>query len=86
MKTGYRFLLHDRDIAPEGDNLIETNANLDKIVAMIKDYMRTSNTKLLWNTSNMFTHPRYVQVQPPPVMPMYLPCGPGPRALRSLLN
>jgi xylose isomerase len=54
------FCFHDRDIAPEGDNLIETNANLDKIVAMIKDYMRTSNTKLLWNTSNMFTHPRYV--------------------------
>ena len=54
------FCFHDRDIAPEGDNLIETNQNLDKIVAMIKDYMRTSKVKLLWNTSNLFTHPRYV--------------------------
>ena len=54
------FCFHDRDIAPEGDNLIEYNANLDKIVAMFKDYIMTINTKLLWNTSNMFTHPRYV--------------------------
>ena len=43
-----------------GDNLIETNQNLDKIVAMIKDYMRSSKVKLLWNTSNLFTNPRYV--------------------------
>ncbi|NLX71591.1 MAG: xylose isomerase [Clostridiales bacterium] len=54
------FCFHDRDIAPEGDNLIETNQNLDKIVAMIKDYMRSSKVKLLWNTSNLFTNPRYV--------------------------
>ncbi len=54
------FCFHDLDIAPEGDNLKETNENLDVITAMIKDYMKTSKTKLLWNTSNMFTHPRYV--------------------------
>jgi xylose isomerase len=27
---------------------------------MIKEYMKTSKTKLLWNTANMFTNPRYV--------------------------
>ena len=54
------FCFHDLDIAPEGENLKETNENLDVITAMIKDYMKTSKTKLLWNTSNMFTHPRYV--------------------------
>ena len=27
---------------------------------MIKDYMKTSKTKLLWNTANMFSHPRFV--------------------------
>ena len=54
------FCFHDLDIAPEGDNLKETNENLDVITAMIKDYMKTSKTKLLWNTANMFTHPRYV--------------------------
>lgn len=54
------FAFHDRDIAPEGSTLRETNQNLDIIVEMIKDYMKTSNTKLLWNTANMFTNPRFV--------------------------
>ncbi|MBB6451318.1 xylose isomerase [Geomicrobium halophilum] len=54
------FCFHDIDIAPEGDNLHETFKNLDTIVAMIKDYMKTSDTKLLWNTANMFTHPRFM--------------------------
>lgn len=54
------FAFHDRDIAPEGDTLTETNSNLDVIVSMIKDYMKTSSVKLLWNTANMFTNPRFV--------------------------
>ena len=54
------FAFHDRDIAPEGSTLKETNQNLDIIVDMIKDYMRTSGVKLLWNTANMFTNPRFV--------------------------
>jgi xylose isomerase len=54
------FAFHDVDIAPEGSTLRETNQNLDVIVAMIKDYMKTSKTKLLWNTINAFTNPRYV--------------------------
>jgi len=54
------FAFHDIDIAPEGSTLKETNENQDVIVAMIKEYMKTSKTKLLWNTANMFTNPRYV--------------------------
>jgi len=54
------FCFHDSDIAPEGNTLKETYDNLDPIVSMIKEYMKTSKTKLLWNTANMFTHPRYV--------------------------
>jgi xylose isomerase len=54
------FAFHDVDIAPEGSTLRETNQNLDVIVSMIKDYMKTSKTKLLWNTINAFTNPRYV--------------------------
>lgn len=54
------FCFHDRDIAPEGDTLAETNKNLDVIVSQIKEYMKTSNVKLLWNTANLFTHPRFV--------------------------
>jgi xylose isomerase len=54
------FCFHDRDIAPEGNTLQETNRNLDVIVALIKENMRTTGRKLLWNTANMFTHPRFV--------------------------
>ncbi|MEW4058552.1 Xylose isomerase [Bacillus sp. B01(2024)] len=54
------FAFHDRDIAPEGSTLKETNQNLDIIVSMMKEYMRTSGVKLLWNTANMFTNPRFV--------------------------
>ncbi|MET1178228.1 xylose isomerase [Peribacillus simplex] len=54
------FAFHDRDIAPEGNTLKETNKNLDVIVSMIQEYMKTSNVKLLWNTANMFTNSRFV--------------------------
>ncbi|MCT2537025.1 xylose isomerase [Aquibacillus koreensis] len=54
------FCFHDVDIAPEGDTLAESHKNQDTIVAMIKDYMKDSKTKLLWNTANNFTNPRFV--------------------------
>jgi len=54
------FAFHDVDIAPEGNSLQETFDNQDEIVAMLKDYMKDSKTKLLWNTVNNFTHPRFV--------------------------
>lgn len=54
------FCFHDVDIAPEGSTLKETYQNLDTIVAMIKDYMKDSDTKLLWNTANNFSNPRFV--------------------------
>lgn len=54
------FCFHDVDVAPEGDTLRETYKNIDEITGMIKDYMSTSKTKLLWNTANMFSNPRYV--------------------------
>ncbi|MCC2685238.1 MAG: xylose isomerase [Paenibacillaceae bacterium] len=57
--VGY-FCFHDRDIAPEGDTLKETNRNLDEIVGLMEKNMKDSGVKLLWNTANMFTHPRFV--------------------------
>lgn len=54
------FCFHDADISPEGDSLSETFKNLDEITAMIKEYMKSSKTKLLWNTANMFSHPRWL--------------------------
>lgn len=54
------FAFHDRDIAPEGETLRETNANLDVIVADIQRNMKATGRKLLWNTANMFTNRRFV--------------------------
>jgi len=55
------FTFHDRDIAPEGNNLRETNRNLDKAVERIKENMKFTGIKLLWGTANLFSHPRYAQ-------------------------
>jgi xylose isomerase len=54
------FCFHDRDIAPEGNSLAETNKNLDQIVRLTKELMNAGKTKLLWGTANLFSHPRYV--------------------------
>ncbi len=54
------FCFHDVDVAPEGSTLMETNKNLDIIVDEIESHLKTSKTKLLWNTANMFSNPRFV--------------------------
>lgn len=53
------FCFHDVDIAPEGNSLEEFFANLDEITDLIKTKMDETGIKLLWNTANMFSHPRY---------------------------
>lgn len=54
------FAFHDRDIAPEGKTLEETNAILDEIVAYCDKLMKETGKKLLWGTANMFSHPRFM--------------------------
>lgn len=54
------FCFHDRDIAPEGKSLAETNARLDEIVPVIDELMKKSGKKLLWGTANCFSNPRYM--------------------------
>lgn len=54
------FCFHDRDIAPEGITIAETNKNLDEIVEIVKDQMKETGIELLWGTANLFSHPRYV--------------------------
>ncbi|MHC4266283.1 MAG: xylose isomerase, partial [Planctomycetota bacterium] len=51
---------HDRDIAPEADNLAETNKRLDKIVKLAKKLQKDSGIKLLWGTTNAFSHRRFL--------------------------
>lgn len=54
------FCFHDRDIAPEGKDLVETNKNLDEMVSICKELMKKNNKKLLWGTANLFNNPRFV--------------------------
>lgn len=54
------FCFHDIDITPEGSSLKEFFANIDTIVDLIESNMKSSGKKLLWNTANMFTNPRFV--------------------------
>ena len=54
------YCFHDRDVAPEGKSLAETNANLDKIVPILKAEQQRTGVKLLWGTTNLFSNKRYV--------------------------
>jgi len=51
---------HDRDIAPEGRTLAESNRNLEQVVAHAKQLQRATGVKLLWGTANLFSNPRYM--------------------------
>ncbi len=53
------YCFHDRDIVDEAETLRETNKRLDRIVALAKSMQRDTGIKLLWNTSNMFSHRRF---------------------------
>jgi xylose isomerase len=51
---------HDRDIAPEGRTLAETNRHLDQLVAHAKALQKATGVKLLWGTANLFSNRRYM--------------------------
>ncbi len=54
------YCFHDRDVAPEGKDLAETNKNLDAVVKVMKEEQQRTGVKLLWGTANLFSHPRFV--------------------------
>jgi len=53
------YAFHDRDVAPEGRTLRETNKNLDAVVKVMKEEQERTGIKPLWGTASLFTHPRY---------------------------
>jgi len=55
------YCFHDRDVAPEGATIAESNANLDAVVKVLKREQARTGIKLLWGTANLFSHPRYAQ-------------------------
>ena len=54
------YCFHDRDVAPEGASLTETNANLDAVAAKLKEAQDATGVKLLWGTANLFSNPRFL--------------------------
>ena len=54
------YCFHDRDIAPEGDTLKETNANLDAVVETLERLQKETGVRLLWGTANLFSNPRFM--------------------------
>jgi xylose isomerase len=51
---------HDRDVAPEGKTLAESNRNFDAVAKVLKAEQKRTGIKLLWGTANLFSNPRYV--------------------------
>ncbi len=53
------YCFHDRDIAPEGKTLAESNARLDEISDLLLSLQKQYGKKVLWGTANMFSNPRF---------------------------
>jgi len=56
------YCFHDRDAAPAGSSVQESEKNLQKITDMLMERQKATGVKLLWNTVNAFHHPRYMNV------------------------
>ena len=54
------YAFHDRDVAPEGASLAETNKNLDAVVKTLEQEQERTGIKLLWGTANLFSNPRFM--------------------------
>ncbi|MEO8805276.1 MAG: xylose isomerase [Burkholderiaceae bacterium] len=54
------FTFHDRDVAPEGRTLAESNDNVRRVADVFEKKMAQTGVKLLWGTANLFSHPRYM--------------------------
>ena len=54
------YAFHDRDVAPEGATLAESNANFDTVAKVLKKEQERTGVQLLWGTANMFSNPRFM--------------------------
>lgn len=55
------YCFHDRDVAPEGATLEESNRNLDAVADELEKAQNETGIKLLWGTACLFVHKRYNQ-------------------------
>jgi xylose isomerase len=54
------YAFHDRDVAPEGATLAESNKNFDAVAKVLKEEQQRTGIKLLWGTANLFSNTRYM--------------------------
>ncbi len=54
------YCFHDRDLAPEGSSVRESEKNLQNMVELAQQKQEQSGVRLLWGTANLFSHPRYM--------------------------
>ena len=54
------FSFHDIDIAPAGATFAESCRNFDEMVEEAAGHMERTGTRLLWGTTNAFSHPRFM--------------------------
>jgi xylose isomerase len=54
------FTFHDRDIAPEGKSLAESNRNVSEIADYFARRMEETGVELLWGTANLFSNRRFM--------------------------
>jgi len=57
------YCFHDVDAAPDAndtDDVTEYEKTIETVSGMLLERQKASGIKLLWNTANMFSHPRYM--------------------------
>ncbi|KAJ3597224.1 hypothetical protein NHX12_000752 [Muraenolepis orangiensis] len=60
-KLGVKYYtFHDRDMAPEGSTLEESNSNLEQLTDLALQLQARTGVRVLWVTCNLFAHPRYM--------------------------
>jgi xylose isomerase len=54
------YCFHDFDLIDEGDTIAESDKRVQTMVEYAKEKQKASGVKLLWGTSNLFGHTRYM--------------------------
>jgi len=54
------YCFHDRDLAPEGITIAESEKNLKTLTTLAGQFQKDTGVGLLWGTANLFSHPRYM--------------------------
>ena len=54
------YAFHDRDVAPHGKTLSESNKHLDAVIKVLQEEQERTGVRLLWGTAQLFVHPRFM--------------------------